>query len=676
MEDGREMKSSAIAVLRKRYEEQRAQVAGIDDRMTEYFDELCEHSSSVPDDPDDRHNVYEVLGAVRFLRLLRTYEFNHEKVRMVIRLREGDWEKNGNTWRHLSGGLAQPGTGGAKVYRWAPFQVFVLAYVFGFYAWVDTELTEDDRELLETEKLEDDDSGSAAVYSPGKKGRRILDYRRLCTEFTYFGPRKTDKTGLSAYLQVVFFLLEDYNSEGYCLANSADQAKLLYRRAKLMLQQLDDGHRMRMTETVCDWRPAFKNVRDSSIRPLSAGGKTKDGMFALLFSADEFGSASTINGKSDMKMLIDVVRSSMGPRREPLGFFTTTAGRIQHGPFIEMLDGLHRMLEAELVYDSGEAVAPISDDRTSCLLLEPDVWERDEEFLLTNRNVRRKVNPMLGKIVQHQFYDDEIAKARRNGDTAEVISKLFNVYQSNTIRDWIKADEIRSIQVPMRIDDCKAADGWAVFCGMDFSKGDDLNGNGYLAVNMRTREFFIDTDIWVSEKAVTESPIRELYERWAEDGWLHIVPGQTFDPAVVVNRIGELTRIGVDIWRFGYDPYNAAIVVNALAAFIADLGREPSHHIMVVRQNYATYNSVVVEFDYMLHRCDQSGKPWPMVHASMNPMLPWQFSNAVLDVDPRNDNKKPIKKTPGSEACKVDSVQMILSALWCYDQVDGGKVEE
>ena len=120
------MKTSAIAVLRRRYEEQRAQVAGIDDRMTEYFDELCEHSSAVPDDPDDRHNVYEVLGAVRFLRLLRTYEFNHEKVRMVIRLREGDWEKNGNTWRHLSGGLAQPGTGGAKVYRWAPFLTAAL----------------------------------------------------------------------------------------------------------------------------------------------------------------------------------------------------------------------------------------------------------------------------------------------------------------------------------------------------------------------------------------------------------------------------------------------------------------------------------------------------------------------------------------------------------------------
>ena len=111
--------------------------------------------------------------------------------------------------------------------------------------------------------------------------KKIYDLRRLCTDFTFFAPRKTDKTGLSAFIQIVFFLLEDNNSESYCCANSNDQAKLLYRRTKLMLQQLDDGHRWRMTETVCDWRPQFKSVRDSSIRPLSAGGKTKDGIQLL-----------------------------------------------------------------------------------------------------------------------------------------------------------------------------------------------------------------------------------------------------------------------------------------------------------------------------------------------------------------------------------------------------------
>jgi hypothetical protein len=76
-----------------------------------------------------------------------------------------------------------------------------------------------------------------------------------------------------------------------------------------MLQQLDDGHRIRMTETICDWRPQYKHIRDTMIKPLTAGSRTKDGLFSSLCCADEYGSAAWTKGKSDMKMLIDVVQS-------------------------------------------------------------------------------------------------------------------------------------------------------------------------------------------------------------------------------------------------------------------------------------------------------------------------------------------------------------------------------
>lgn len=661
MTQEQERKEKALGILRRRYEGQRQQVEGVEPRLAQYYDDLIAHSSAVEGDGNDWHNYYEVLGAIKFLRLLRTYEFDMRKVQRVVKMREGTWKRDGRMWRHVGGGLKCPGTSGAQVYRWEPFQVFILASIFGFHAWIDTQLTTYDRQtLLPTERVEDD---------------RIMDLRRLCTDFTCFMPRKSDKTGMSAFIQCWFFFFEDDNSEIYCAANSADQSRLLFRRTKLMLSQIDDGHRIRQTETVCDWRPNYKHVHDSSIRPLSAGGKAKDGMFAQLCCADEYGSAAYINNKADMKMLVDVVQSSMGPRREPLTMTTTTAGRVMQGPFIDKLDGLHRLLEKEIDFEEGVEQPSLGSDRTLCLCLEPDQWERDDEYLLSNKTVRRKVNPMLGKIVQHQFYDDEIAKARMDGDTAEVITKLFNVYQSNTTKEWIKPDEIRGLQIERRIDDCTAEKGWIVFGGFDFSKGNDLNGAGYLAVNLRTREYFADTDLWISQKAVEESTVRELYEKWADEGWLNIVPGKTFDPAVVVNRIAQLTRGGVDFWRFGYDPYNAAIVMNALAAYIHDLGKEPKDYIKVVRQNYATYNGVVKEFDYFVHRSTPDGKPWPLVHFSRNPMLPWQFGNCMLDVD-KFENEKPVKRNRGSSACKVDSVQMILSALWLYDQVDGNRVEE
>jgi phage terminase large subunit-like protein len=285
---------------------------------------------------------------------------------------------------------------------------------------------------------------------------------------------------------------------------------------------------------------------------------------------------------------------------------------------------------------------------------------------------------MLGKIVQHQFYEDQIAKAERDGDPGEVIAKLFNVYQSGRIKKWLTPDEIRAIQIPRRIDDCTEDEGWEVTVGSDFSKGDDLNGNSYLAKRWREdlqeMEYFADMDSYMSESAVNDSPIRELLLKWAEDGWLHIVPGKTFDPAVAVNRIVELDAKGVNIFAVGYDPYNAKTVTNALSQWFYDIGLDPKQYILPVRQNFATYSPAVKEFDYMIHRGIQTpeGKviPNPMIHLSQNPLWPWEFGNCQLaESTDGMENLKPVKAT-ASASCKVDNIQMLLSALILHDQLD------
>ena len=150
-------------------------------------------------------------------------------------------------------------------------------------------------------------------------------------------------------------------------------------------------------------------------------------------------------------------------------------------------------------------------------------------------------------------------------------------------------------------------DGW---CGggLDFSKGDDLNGVSYLAYNTRTGEFFADMDSYMSEKAVNESPIRELLLKWADMGYLHIVPGQTFDPSWPVNRIIDLNdKRVINFIAFGYDPYNAKIVLNALGQWVFDIGLDPKQIIRPVSQTFATYNPAVAEFDYMMKRSKDDG---------------------------------------------------------------------
>ena len=644
-----EKKQAAIDLLRKRYEEQRKQVAKIDERMTQYYEWILQHVSADPNDENDLVNYHEVLCAVKFLRLLRTYDFNHKKVRQVIKLREGTWKKVDGAWQHIEGGMRCPSTTGSQVFRWEPFQVFVLASIFGFYADIDTNLKEGERQLLPTEFV---------------RNGRIYDHRRLCTDFTYFAPRKSDKTGLAAFIQVVFFLLEDYNAEIYCAANASDQAKLLYRRTKDLLRSIDSGQRIRMTETVCDWRPAYKAVRDSSIRPLSAGGKAKDGMFAQLCCADEYGSAAWINGKADMKMLVDVITSSMGPRREPLTLTTTTAGRITSGPFIEKLAALHTLLERELS-EEGDLLT----DRTLCILYEPDAWERDEHILLTSHKVRAKVNRMLGIIVQHQFYDDEAAKAQLTGDSGEFISKFLNVYKATTVQEWIKPEEVRKLQQPIRIDQLQPVDGqpWLVFTGMDFSLGDDLYAHGYLCVNPSLpapRRFFADLDAWMSREAMDKSPLRSLFSQWEQQGHLHVVDGATVPPEVSLNRIDQLVQSRcAEFVAFGYDPYASKIPINALKSYVLGLGADPEQRVLPCRQTLAAFNSSVDELGYMV----KNAEPW--ITFSDSPLWAFEAGNMVLEEDARMGNKKPVKRAGSSG--KIDNWIALLEGLQLFDLFDG-----
>ena len=676
MNDQLQFKQDSIDLLAKRYRGMERRTEEIDARLRMYFEDLLEHSSAREDDPDDRHCANELLGAAKFLRLLDTYNFNTRKVQTVIRLREGEWRQDGKTWRHISGGLKCPGISGGQVYRWAPFQVFCLASIYGFYAWVNTQVEAGTKpELLRTER---------------EKDGWVWDYRRLCTDFTLTGSRKIDKTGFGGFIGTEFMLFEDYNMEGFCCANSEDQAKIIFRRIKFLIGGLDEANRFRLTEKLAAWRDKYSDISTASIRPMTAGGKFKDGWFAQLLLKDEYGAAPYANGKSDMKMLVDVIESSMGPRREPLSVTMTSAGRITEGPFIQVLDGLHGLLERELFIDRGEAQPSFTDDRTMTLLLEPDAWQKESQYLLTNRTVRYKVNPMLGIIVQHQFYDDQIAKAQREGDTGEVIAKLFNVYQSGRVTAWIKPDKILPLQTSRKITDCRYQDGWLkIYVGLDFSLGDDLFAITYFAVNYnRTAElkghFFADMEAWILEETLKNSPLRPLYEQWIQAGWLHVCPGDVFDSIFAINRLAEqgfekgadgqpdLLRPVLNYTMFLYDPAQNRNPINQLKAWLqsmfkargmgdAEVADGIQRMVLPVSQSAMTLNPIIGHLEDMING--------GYLEFSANPMWSWQFGNCAAEVT--STNLRRIIKGGPRPTHKIDNVMALLDALYGFDLEEG-----
>jgi len=632
-EDKQQTKQEALEYLAQVLPQQRGQLKDIDGRLLTYYEGLNDGTM---------HNLYEVLGGIKFLRVLRAYPFSHKRVRHAIQLYEGRW--NGDKYIEGSGGLQFSGLKGFTHYQLQPFQVFALAGLLGPMKDVDG------------------------------------DMRRLCTELVLYLTRKSGKTLLSAFFQFYGFFFMDSNFEGYCCANSADQAKLLYKTAQTLIRQMDpQERRIRFTASQTNWKPG--QPRQASITALSAGGKTKDGLFAQLCCADEFGSADFTNGKSDMLDLVSVVQSSMGPRREPLTVITTTAGYATNGPFHRQLELMEQSLEEELTL-AQDTTEQRPDDFRHALLLQPDPWEQqDENALLNDERIWRKSNPMIGISVQPSFYQQEAYKARQNTDNRkEFITKLVNVYQTGRITKWIKSERIRPLQVERRIEDCKYSDGWNVFVGMDFSQGDDLFAITYLAVDYRPSDtmagrFFADCDLWVLESTMNDSPNRQLYEIWQQQGWLHVCPGEVFDSTYAINRIAEVVQAGVNIMYFGFDPAQSIQPINQLKAWLQTLFQQRGeasmkqlaetiqHMVVPVSQTAMTQNPRIGELEHMI----LEKEPW--LNFSANPMWPWMFGNCAAELN--TSDLRRITKGGPQPTHKIDGVAALIDALYCFDLSEG-----
>lgn len=652
----KQIKDRCLEELRGYLPTVREQLDSIDERLYIYASDAVRYDM-------DTANIYELLGIRKVLRLMLTYEVSAREVQKRVLAIEGEWH-NG---KHVRGGIPYDTPRGRKAVRLMPYQVWCIFGIYAFMTTVDME-----REYHEGDEL---------LPSEFVKDGRVYDRRRLTTEAHLFQTRKSGKTEFGASLDhLEANVFGDSNSQVLICANSKEQGKIAFKAVKSFAHYLDPkstskagGKYFRVTADEITWKEGLP--RTAEIKVMSAGGKTKDGLYASMVHADEHGSAEYSNEHSDMEDLVQVCAGSMGPRRERLLMHTTTAGNVNEGPYQKQLRVVEILLLEEIKIPLGTS-KKTGDDSWFAFILRLDPWEVTDDLQELNKeNLFRKVNRSIGVTVQPTWYRERIAEAiKKGGDVAkEVRTKDFNMWQTDRISEWVKPELIRSLQIERRIDECKAEDGWMVFVGMDFSMGNDLNAVSFLGYREKedgSAEFFADMEAWISEETFASTPMKHLYGEWVKAGWLHVSPGAVLEPSLPVDRIAELYEKGVTFGAFGYDPWKAKTPINALAAWMVTITGDvdsPKQYIVPLRQTHATYNPVVEEIDYML-----KAEP-PLISFSNNPMWPWEFGNVALSVS--NDgmeNKKPVKLND-SETCKIDNIQCVCSALMLYDKAEGTK---
>lgn len=320
---------------------------------------------------------YIKLAAERFFSLIEDdgYEFREEKVDEVIEFIA--------ILRHYTGRHA------GKPFILAPWQMFIVACIYGFYVKTD--------------------------------GTRLV--KSVYIEMA----RKQGKSALAAAL-CLYHLIDDgeANAEVYLAANSKDQAKISFGMCSNFVKGLDPGHKY--LEPYRD-RVNFEKTL-SVLRVLAADDSKLDGFNASMFLLDEYHAAK--NGK-----LKDVLQSSQGMRENPMSIIITTAGFDKLGPCYQFRTMCTEVLKG-LKRDDTLFAAIYS--------LDPDDDWKDETCWV-------KSNPNLGITVKPSYVREQVWKAINSpSEEVGVKTKNINLWcDSSTV--WIPEHYILDASRTVNVDD-------------------------------------------------------------------------------------------------------------------------------------------------------------------------------------------------------------------------------
>lgn len=460
--------------------------------------------------------------------------------------------------------------------------------------------------------------GLANIY-----GFKRDDGRRLVRNAMFFVPRKFGKTTISAGIATYELLFGDADGQVYACANSYQQAKLCFDNIRYTTRNLDpSGQSFKVNREVIYNK---RDGRNNFARCLAADAATLDGLNASVYILDEYAQARSAE-------LRNVMATSTGARLNPLEIIITTASDVIDGPCVETLEAYKRIL-----------LGDVEDDSVFALIFEPDVDDKED-----SPATWRKVQPHIGVTIQEDYYETRWSKAlQTSSDMLAFRNKLLNIFAVNEQRAWITSKEIRELSEPFSWD---ALEG-TPYCmvSFDLSVWDDFSCVCYAVYD---GTFHFHHDFYLPAETLDKHSNRELYKKWAADGYLQICEGNTIDYAQIANDIlshtGQVCIIGI-----AYDPYKSRECVNILQAGGA------GSVLKGYKQTYSNFTGPVETLELLVKKraCTFTD----------NPITAWCYGNATIDED-RMGNRKPAKR---QQANKIDCT---ITDLMCLGLFAGVKI--
>lgn len=351
-------------------------------------------------------------------------------------------------------------------------------------------------------------------------GQAVRRYR----EVLLYIPRGNGKTVFAAVLCLLILFCDDERGmQIYSAAASRDQAALLYRHAKGMIGQVQAlAKRVR----IFDATKSIVLERDplSFYRPIAAEAGTSHGFKAHAAIIDEVHALPN-------RDLVDVLKTSMGTRTQPITIFITTADWLRESICNEVYDYAVRVRDG-LVAD--RRFLPVIYEAAA-----EDDWRAEATW--------RKANPNLGVSVKLDFLREECQRARDVPAYENTFRRLY--LNQRTEQDtraipmeaWIRCGHGVADPIAWRREQIARLKGRPCFAGLDLGSKSDLTALGLLF--HLERPMVVLPYFWATRKAIKECRKRRVdYDLWERQGFLVATEGDVTDYDVVRRDVGELAN--------------------------------------------------------------------------------------------------------------------------------------
>ena len=425
-------------------------------------------------------------------------------------------------------------------------------------------------------------------------------------------PRKNGKTTLCAGLCLYELLFGEASGEVYAVANSRDQARIIFGIASEMV-----GRSKILSKRIKIYKNALYNNKNRSIfKVLSRDANTALGLNASFVIFDELLAAPDDS-------LYNSMVTSMGARKQPLMLSISTAG-FSKASFLYQLVEHGDRINSGVVHDDTFFARIYG-------LREEDDWTKEDTWY--------KCNPSLGHTISIEFFRTEYNRAKEFPRFENAFKTLYLNAWIDHEKSWIGDTQWTECGKDIDISEFK---GSTCYAGLDLSSTTDLTA--LVLCFYKNEKYYVFSYAFCPEENIKLRSRKDkvAYELWKNQNHLIATPGNATDYDYVLKKLNDLSK-DYNISAVLIDRWNSSYLSTKLM--------EDGFNVVAFGQGFSSMCSPVKALERLVLSKN-------IIH-DKNPVLRWCMSNVILKVDAAGNAK--CDKAKSRE--RIDLVIALLMAL-------------